>query len=143
MSLTANNEVQSRGHKEARALKAAAAVLYKGHIAVFNASGYAEEGTDAAAKIFAGIVKEKVDNSAGAAGDLYVDVFTTGCFLLAATSIDQADVGKLAYISDAETVTDGGTASNDIPVGIIVEYVSATSCWVEIGLPGIAGTAST
>jgi hypothetical protein len=76
------------------------------------------------------------------AGVERVNVYMSGCFKLVGTSLEAADTMKLLYISDNGVVIDGA-ATNDIPVGIMIEMISATSAWVEIGarVPGVASTA--
>jgi hypothetical protein len=49
-------------------------------------------------------------------------------------NIGAGDVGKNAIILDDNTLTDAGTATNDVPFGMITEYVSATQVWVCVGV---------
>lgn len=42
--------------------------------------------------------------------------------------------GKNCCILDDATVTNAGTASNDVEAGMVTEYVSATQVWVAIGV---------
>ena len=114
-------------------------ILYKGGFAVLGIDGYAVAAPVAASASqlrFAGVAAEKVDNSAGSAGDLSAKVFTRGLFKMAATSITQTMVGQMMYLVDDQTFDDvpGGVG---IPVGILVDYVSATSGWIDIG-PAVA-----
>lgn len=76
-----------------------------------------------------GIALETVD---GTGGDLPTcKVFTEGTVLLGASGLTSADVGKVALISDDQTVATSGP-THGIIVGIIEEVVSATKCWVRL-----------
>lgn len=80
-----------------------------GAIAVVNASGYVQPGTTAAGLIAVGVFSDTVDNSDGANGALFADVFNYEAFAFAdgadATPIDRTDIGETAYITDDRTVT--------------------------------------
>ncbi len=104
--------------------------IYKGAITCLNSSGYLVAGANTAGLRFAGIAYENVLN-AGSNGDYNCKVFTRGVHLLTATSITQAMVGQFMYIVDDATVDDA--VGNGICVGRLVEYVSTTSGWVDIG----------
>ena len=107
-------------------------IIYKGSLVTLNTSGYAVAGQDAAGYIFAGVAAEQGDNDGGSNGDVDVRCFTEGLFKFDASSITQAMVGQMMYIVDDHTFDeDGGTYQ--IPVGILVEYVSTTSGWIDIG----------
>jgi len=142
MALTADLELEMRDPGGIRSITMAASqTIYKGSLVSTNAAGYAVPGTDTASEIFVGIAVEKAV-SLGTAGVERVNVYTTGCFKLVGSSLEAADTSKYIFISDNGVVTDGG-ATNDIPVGTLTEYISATSGWVEIGarVPGVASTA--
>lgn len=132
-TLTADIQLEHRGEPEIIEVPMAVDICYKGSLVSANAAGYAVPSTDAADEAFLGICVEPCDNSGGSVGDLSVKIYRTGVFKLTATSIDQADVGRELFVSDDNIVTDGG-ATNDQAVGQMVEYVSATECWVDIGV---------
>ena len=110
-------------------------ILYKGGFVAVDETGYAMAFpaiASAAGLCFVGVAAEKVDNSGGSDGDDYVKVHTRGLFKMAATSITQVMVGEMMYLVDDQTFDDvPGTYG--IPVGILVEYVSATEGWIDIG----------
>jgi len=114
-------------------------ILYKGGFVAVDETGYAMAFPAVASAVglcFVGVAAEKVDNSGGSDGDDYVKVFTRGLFKMAATSITQVMVGEMMYLVDDQTFDDvPGTYG--IPVGILVEYVSATEGWIDIG-PAVA-----
>ncbi len=107
-------------------------IIYKGSFVTLNTSGYAVAGQDSAGYRFAGVAVEQGNNAGGSDGDVWVRLYTEGVFLMAATSITQAMVGKMMYLVDDQTFDDI-SVTNYIPVGILVEYVSSTSGWVDIG----------
>lgn len=86
--------------------------VYGGSFVVIDA-GYAAPGRTATGLIAAGKAEKTVDNTGGAAGALVIEV-RRGCHKWLNSSagdlIAQADVGKLVYIVDDQTVakTDGG-----------------------------------
>ncbi len=103
--------------------------IYKGALVCLNASGYLVDGADTAGLRFAGIAYENVLGTTQGAKSC--KVYPIGRFLLTATSITQAMVGTRMYLVDNATVDE--TSTNGICVGTLVQYVSATSGWVDIG----------
>lgn len=109
---------------------AAVDIIYKGGLVAINAAGYACPAADTLGLRVVGIADEKVDNSAGSAGDKDVRV-RQGCLAkLVATSITQAMLGQIMYVADDQTFDDAST--NLVPAGILVDYVSATSGWIFV-----------
>jgi hypothetical protein len=111
---------------------AAGAVIHPGALVVLR-GGYLEPGSEAAGLIAAGRAQQAADNSAGADGDLQVEV-RRGVALwensAGADEITQADVGSDCYIVDDQTVakTDGtGTRS----VAGRIMAVDTEGVWVE------------
>jgi hypothetical protein len=95
-------------------------------------AGYLTKGAIATGCVGVGRAEEAMDNSAGANGAAQVK-YRPGIIRFAnhgADLIDQADVGKLCYIADTQTVaaTDGtGTRS---PAGF-VDALEDGSVWVR------------
>jgi hypothetical protein len=118
-----------RGHAVA-----ATALCYAGAIAVMNATGYAEPGSTDTGLVALGVFAEQVDNSAGADGDLTVEI-ERGYFRFANSAggdeIAADDIGKTCYIVDDQTValTDG--TSTRSAAGKI-DGVDAQGVWVLI-----------
>lgn len=109
---------------------AAVDIIYKGGLVAINAAGYACPAADTLGLRVVGIADEKVDNSAGSAGDKDVRV-RQGCLAkLVATSITQAMLCQIMYVADDQTFDDASV--NLVPAGILVEYVSATSGWILV-----------
>jgi len=105
-------------------------IIYKGSMVTVDADGLAVAGQATAGHKMVGVAVEKVDDSAGA-GTKWCRLYTEGLFLFVATSIAQSMVGQMMYLTDDQTFDDvPGTVT--IPCGILVEYVSATSGWIDI-----------
>jgi len=133
-ALSADRET-TRKAKGLKSLLMGTDIIYKGGFVTLTAAGLAVAGQATAGYKFAGVAAEKVDDSAGA-GTKWCKVFTEGLFKFAATSITQAMVGEMMYLTDDQTF-DETPATVPIPVGILVEYVSATVGWIDIG-PALA-----
>ena len=110
---------------------AASTTIYQGTLAFINASGYLDDDTANGANKFAGIAVEYCDNSGGSNGDLKVDLWREGKFVLTGTGFAQTDVLKPAYATDNYTVSPIPT-DNAVYIGIISEYISATKVVVEL-----------
>lgn len=108
---------------------AAAEVLYKGTMAFRNSSGFIT--ATAGGNEFAGIVRKTVDNSAGAAGDKAVELYTEMDITLPATGLTRANFeGQPVYAVDNYTLslTDSGNSY----CGTGTKYTSATLGEVRI-----------
>ncbi len=55
-----------------------------------------------------------------------------GVFEFDAVSISQDMVGAAMYAADDHTFDDAAGPTNDIKVGLLVKYVSATKGWIDI-----------
>ena len=107
-------------------------VIYKGAIVMVDDAGFLVAGADSANGRCVGVADEKVDNSGGSAGDLNCRVVSGRKFRFAATSITQAMLGDAMFIVDDQTFDDAAGATNDVPVGRLVEFISTTEGWVFI-----------
>jgi hypothetical protein len=104
--------------------------IYKGAMVCTNAAGYLVAGADTAGYKFEGIAYENVLGTTQ--GAKTCRVWTLGRYLLTATSITQAMVGRQMYLVDDATFDDV-TVTNFINIGKLAEYVSTTSGWIDIG----------
>jgi predicted RecA/RadA family phage recombinase len=111
---------------------AAATKIYAGSMVCVNAGGYATPAADTSGLRFAGVALEQVDNSAGANGVTMIRLRRTGVFEFNAANLTQAKVGNAMYAVDDQTCADAAGATNDIKVGALVKYVSATKGWIDI-----------
>ena len=130
-ALTDNKEV---GEKHRRLIEnpvAGSALIFKGAIVMGNASGFLAPMSPAVDITFQGMAYEKADNSNGSAGDINCKLLREGLFEMAGSGFTQADVGKVVYASDDQTVsTTQGV--NEVAVGKIAQVVSATKVYVDI-----------
>jgi len=106
--------------------------IYAGSLVCANASGYAAPAADTSGYRFAGVAMEQADNSDGSDGGQTVRLRRAGVFEFDAASITQAMVGEAMYATDDHTFDDAAGPTNDIKVGLLVKYVSATKGWIDI-----------
>lgn len=142
-AVTKNRNTPERGGSRRGFGIAAAKVCFAGAIAAVNSSGYAQPGTAAVGLKCVGRFAEYVDNSAGADGDLNVDV-ENGIFRYensaAADEITLADVGNIAYIVDDQTVAKTNAGGTRSPAGII-DDVDSAGVWVRMGQDALVAAA--
>jgi hypothetical protein len=103
--------------------------IYAGSLVCISAAGYAVPAADTSGYRFAGVALEQVDNSAGGKS---VRVRRAGVFEFDAVSITQDMVGAAMFAADDHTFDDAAGPTNDIKVGLLVKYVSATKGWIDI-----------
>jgi hypothetical protein len=131
MSELALNAQVDRKDGEIVAHPCAVDIIYEGALVKHNAAGFLAPCAAEVGALFAGVAVEKMDNSAGSAGDKKARVYKKGRFLLTGSSFAQADVGLPVYATDDQTITKTNAADKQ-RVGIIDEYVSSTKAWVCI-----------
>ena len=108
-------------------------IIYGGSNVCVNAAGYALPGADTAGLIYAGVALERVDNTAGNAGDKTINVRRRGLIKMTlATAITQANVGDNVFLVDDETVDLTANVTNKIFCGIIAVFIDTTHAWVDI-----------
>lgn len=108
--------------------------VFEGALVCLNATGYATPGAVATTLVADGIALSTVDNTAGADGDLSVEV-AKGTYRFANSAstdaITKAEIGDDCYIVDDQTVAKtSGTNTRSI-AGKIVD-VDAQGVWVKI-----------
>jgi hypothetical protein len=111
---------------------AAAVKIYAGSLVCANASGFAAPAADTSGLRLAGVALEQADNSNGTDGAMNVRVRRHGIFEFDAASITQAMVGDPMYAVDDHTFDDAAGPTNDVKVGVLVKYESATKGWIDI-----------
>ena len=104
--------------------------IYAGSLVCISAAGYAVPAADTSGYRFAGVALEQVDNSEG--GKSVRLRRGAGVFEFDAVSISQDMVGAAMYAADDHTFDDAAGPTNDIKVGLLVKYVSATKGWIDI-----------
>ena len=113
--------------------KQGAEKIPEGALVMVNAAGYAVNATDTAGGVVVGIADETVDNSAGSVGDKSIKVRRSGVFTFVfGGTATIADVNTLVYVVDNQTVDLVGVTTNDVLVGRIVEFITATKVRVDI-----------
>lgn len=132
-ALTTERNTKARAGDFRESPLAAAVKIFAGAILMRNAAGYLTKGATAVGAVGVGRAEATADNSAGAAGALTV-MWRAGVFFYAnsaaADLIALADIGKVCFIVDDQTVAKtngGGTRS---PAGI-VEDVEGAGVWVR------------
>jgi len=132
--LAKDRNTRSRGEKTRKVVLpvAAATKIFCGAGVCVNAAGYAVPASDTAALITWGRAEAQVDNTLGAAGDLYIEV-SKGVFAFDASGLAQANIGDPVTWVDDHTVGLAAATTNDIAAGTLEEIdpVSAEA-WITI-----------
>ncbi|MFK5980870.1 MAG: hypothetical protein QM488_18500 [Rhizobiaceae bacterium] len=114
----------------------AATIVYGGSIACLNAAGWLVPGATATTLTTAGRCESRADNSAGANGDINVQV-KKGIFPFAnsaaADEITRAEIGDDCYIVDDQTVAKTDGTSTRSVAGKIVQ-LDSHGVWVALGI---------
>lgn len=132
-AISAAKKSVDRQDGDVYSFKQAAVKIWEGALVSVNAAGYVTNATDAANDVFVGVADETVDNSGGAAGDKSIKVRRTGVYTVVfGGTATIADVNTLVYVVDNQTVDLVGVTTNDVLVGRIVEFISATKVRVDI-----------
>lgn len=107
--------------------------LVAGAAVMTDASGWLVNAADTASCLFQGVLDKSVDNSAGANGAKEGRVITQGAhdFAFSGTAT-QATVGQKVYAVDNQTVALAVTTTNDVLVGVVTEFISASKVRVRI-----------
>lgn len=112
---------------------AASVKIYAGALVAANATGFATPGAVATTLTYLGRAEEQVDNSAGAAGAKSVMVRRRKAFKFknyASDLVTQAEMGKVCYIYDDETVAKTSATSTRSAAGIVV-CVESDGVWIQ------------
>ncbi len=124
-ALTSERNVKKKDGKLISFPVAANTKIYKGGLVMLD-GGYAKpaagKANGVANSIFVGVAYETVDNSGGANGDLSIRVETEGTFEYAGDGV-AADVGKVVYVEDDQTVSVTASANigeENLKCGILV-----------------------
>lgn len=113
----------------------AAVKVYAGGMAAKNASGYATPAADAANLVVMGMFEAQVDNAAGAAGALNVNIRRRRAFWFAnsgTNAVTIAHIGGNVYVENDQTVASAG-GTNSIVAGKCLAVDSAKGVLVYIG----------
>jgi hypothetical protein len=112
---------------------AASTTIYQGSLVALNAAGYAIAGATATTLTAAGMATETVVN-AGLAGAASVPV-QRGVFGFASDgSLTVANIGKVVYIVDDQTIAATNGTSTRSAAGTLVDFNSTDAiAWVRVG----------
>lgn len=133
-ALTADKNTPSKegGRLQSVPLLANAIVFKGGFVSLVVASGFAQAAGDDAGTIFVGVAEDNVDNTGGANGDKSVQVDMGSVRRVVSVGLAQADLLKDAYLLDDQSVALIGGVSNNIVMGRITEFISATEVYVKL-----------
>lgn len=113
---------------------AASVKVFAGSLVMRNAAGYLTKGATATGCAGVGRAECTVDNSAGAANALTLD-YRQGIFLFANSGagdlITIADIGKLCYIVDDQTVAKTDGTATRSRAGLI-DGIESNGVWVRL-----------
>ena len=107
---------------------AASTLLYGGAFVCLNGSGYAVAAANTKGYTMRGAARARADNSAGANGAINVETWAGEAVEAVGSGLTIADVGKMAYIVDDQTIT---LTPGFVQAGKIVKVESATKCFVD------------
>jgi hypothetical protein len=137
MSVTINQIPCMQGTLDGNGPVAASTHIYYNTLVFWAlATGLIDDDTGLGANAFAGISKQEVDNSNGAASALTCEFYREGIHKLAGTGFTQASVGLAVYAVDNFTVTTDGATAGAVRIGVCTSLVSATAIMVEIDPDG-------
>ena len=130
MALSADRPNTAMRNGELFAAPAAAGTkIFAGAIVAADASGYAVPGKSAPGLAFLGRAETRIDNSNGAAGDKQALVRRGPSFFWknsAANPVTQADLGRLCYIEDDETVARASGGGARSAAGVVLGVQNAS-----------------
>lgn len=133
VALTADRGTPKRDNKRFSLPVAASTKIFAGALVCLNSGGFATKGAASTTLKSVGVAQGLADNSAGANGDIRVEV-ERGLWLMAnSTSTDQitlADVGATCFVVDDQTVAKTNGGSTRSAAGVVRD-VDATGVWVE------------
>lgn len=144
MSLSANVVIEKKQQPFITKLKVVngAVHIYKGALLVYESGniGYVMPGVDALTHEFAGIAMEELDVAAAdnvTDGTFEIEVLTRGCGevvkLNHSVSITIANEGDAVYLEDDQYANISGVTNiTGGLVGIIRQFVSTSSSWVQL-----------
>lgn len=123
---------RSKGTTRQRAVSMEAGTITEGDLVMLNAAGFALLAAQLAGN--EGVIGIASETKTAAAQGGEKVLIHEGVFKLPANGLTQADKSKVAYLSDAASnqVETARAGANYPVVGVIDEFISATSAWVEV-----------
>lgn len=138
MALSSNQVIKTKNNpSRAKGPVASGAIhIYKGALLNWSATGYLELAADTASEVFAGVALEELNQATGGSdGDNEVNFIPAGSgewVKMTTGTISRANVGDKVYANGDDQVDLAATTTNDVEVGVIREYISTTSAYVQI-----------
>lgn len=122
-------------------LMTASQTIYEGAFVGFAAgTGTVAPVANGTTSVFAGIAKKKVVSAAS--GSYYVPVRVLGVFVHALAAVATADIGKVAFATDDNTLS--LTSTNATAVGRIINVPSTGTCIIAMKMTGeVSGAVGT
>lgn len=111
-------------------------IIYKGGLVALDTDGYLNPAANTTGWKVKGVAVRLADNSAGASGDVTVQVRSGISVNVLIASAAQTNVGDIVYVTDDTTVT--FTAGNNVIAGYVEEIISSTEVRIWIPLGGCA-----
>ncbi|MEW6595657.1 MAG: hypothetical protein AB1413_12385 [Thermodesulfobacteriota bacterium] len=133
MALTADRNTTMKDGELISVPVAANVKIYAGALVAANATGYATPGATATTLTYLGRAEEFMDNTGGADGAKSVLVRRNKAFKFknsGADAVTQAELGKVCYIVDDETVAKTNGTSTRSAAGKVVG-LDSDGVWVE------------
>jgi hypothetical protein len=140
-ALAANRERRTRGEaaKVTRITPANSQQFYEGGLVAANASGLGAPAADTASFRVAGVAPNKLLSAASSPAQIELEWGHEEWFPVdsALQTAAATSTFKNAIVADDNTLTNAATATNDVPVGIIVEFEAikgVNGAWVRVGV---------
>lgn len=131
-ALTDNTKRATRERRLIKVPVAATSHIFSNSLVSFDADGYLIAAADTANTIFKGIATHEADNTNGADGAIECIVEFGILFKVCSTETETQDcVGLLRYVVTDQEVAAIGTTTNDVVVGQVVEFVDASTVWID------------
>lgn len=110
--------------------------IFLGALVALSTTGYAQPAAAGVGLVARGVALQEVNNTDGSDGDVSVET-EAGCFPFENSSstdeITDADIGKLCYIVDDQTVAKTSNAGARSVAGLVVQ-VDSRGVWVLVGV---------
>lgn len=140
MAASADRTTKTRSGERISLPVKGAVKIFAGTIVSLGSDGYARPGRATITDIVVGIAEQLVDNSAGADGDLSVEVLNKLVACLGNSSAGDAitltERRKTVFVVDDVTVAKTNNAGARPAAGKVID-IDAQGVWVEFGGPAI------
>jgi hypothetical protein len=140
-ALTASRDTPARTGAQVAIVAASNQIVYAGSMVCVNSSGYAVPAADTSGFACIGRCDKTMDTRLLTLDSNNYVTVSRGIFRWAnADSIARADIGKIVYVTDDQTVNKTG-GGNNIIAGAVVD-VDSSGVWVDTGKIGPIGAAT-